>query len=200
MQKQRQQQNLANDDHSCDASDADFSYDLVGKKGMESDDDVYMNEVEQASIEVGMDGNAAYMTGYFGQLGAPRGDGRTFVTPPRVQRPTNNIPIARPRNDIPFDEPDERPFDETTPVKSTPSTAAATKTNQIQYEKDDGVGDDSEAEDYPVGRNRSNNSRKSLEDDTEEDLTSFLRGRRKAKRAARKVRETRKQPPIAMEV
>jgi hypothetical protein len=39
-QKQRQQQNLANDDQSCDASDADFSYDLVGKKGMESDDDV----------------------------------------------------------------------------------------------------------------------------------------------------------------
>jgi hypothetical protein len=197
-QKQRQHQNLANDDQSCDASDADFSYDLVGKKGMESDDDVYTSEVEPSSIEVGIDGNAAYMTGYFGHLGGPRNDSRKLITPPRVQRPSNDIPNTRPRNDIPFDEPEERPFDEATPVKVTPPAAAsttATSAKQVQY----GAGDDSGAEDYPIGRNRSNNSRQSLEDE-KEDLSSFLRGRRKAKRAARKNRETRKQPPIAMEV
>ena len=208
--KDRQQQQQApSEPGSLSGSELDFSYDMVGNKGgLESDDDVYTSDFGQ-SIEVGMDGNAASVTGYFGFLGSkgrrtPEDD---LLSPPRVKRPKKGAAFDEPprrarSNDIPFDEPDERPFDETPNKTTIPPHAnvvsrageeAKIIANQVKYEKDEAV-----EVDYAIGRNRSNQSR-GKEDETE-DLSAFLRGRRSAKRASRKSREDRKQPPVSMEI
>ena len=219
--------NNNNCDVSCDGSDAGFSYDHVGWKGAESDDDLYTTE--SGAIEVGMDGSASFMTGYFGALGGGHRDGTTSsktTTPAKKTTPKKTTPAAttptpttgwgkREVNEIPFDESSmDTPFDEMPTAKSKlPTPASKSKlpapssmraeeqariiSNQVQYERDNA--DDDSAADYPVGRVRTNNSRKSADSDGE-DLSSFLRDRRLAKRTARKNRETRKQPPISMEI
>lgn len=211
--------NNNNHDDDGDQSDAGFSYEQVGRKGEESDDDLYTTT--SSAIEVSLDGSATFMTGYFGALGKGNRDGAnsTKAATKKTTTPTTRAPAAaapatkttttrvkREVNEIPFDESSvDRPFDETPPVKKALPAPASIRAgeqariiaNQVQYERDSGNIDSDE--DFPVDRSRSGNSRKSADSD-KEDLSSFLRDRRQAKRAARKSRELRKQPPVSMEV
>jgi hypothetical protein len=162
------------DSDNGDASDTDFSYDYVGRKNLESDDDPYVTDSEAVGIEVGLDGNAAIMTGYFGSSGNSK-------RLPELSSP----PTKLSSQDISFDEPEELPFDEqlsSEVAKPDAKTSrviedAAIIANQIQYERDDEISDD----DYHKNRNPTQKSRKGKDEETE-DLTSFLRGRRNAKR------------------
>ena len=213
--------NNNNHDDGGDESDAGFSYDHVGRKEAESDDDLYTTT--SSAIEVSLDGSATFMTGYFGALGRGNRNGtnstkaaakkKSTSTTPATKAPTTAAVTSttatrgkRAVNEIPFDESSvDRPFDEMPPVKKALPAPASIRAgeqarviaNQVQHDRDNGNIDSDE--DYPVGRTRSGNSRKSADSD-KEDLSSFLRDRRQAKRAARKSRELRKQPPVSMEV
>jgi len=146
---------------------SEFSYGNIGERdGMEdSISDIYM-DMEPGNIEVGVDGET------------------TFVTNMDLLRmlPAPAAAIATTRRDddddddyyygAPFDEPDERPFDEFTPKKKQPNKAAP-ELKQVIVEP--------EPKEVPVARSRSSRST-----EKEQDLTSFLRGRRQAKRASRR--------------
>ena len=151
---------------SCD----DFSYNHVGNKGMESDDDdVYTTDNESLSAKPGSGGNANYMKRFVTMLGGDQDDEDEYLEDEELAPAP--VPLGQPN----------RPFDE-------PSVERASRLNSnLGNAQNDYDGDGDDEENFATGRNRVDNGAESV-DAGQKGAKSLKRERRKDQYSTRKTR------------
>ena len=128
-------------------SDAEFSFSNVANKGMESDDDdVYTTDNEGPAAKAGSRTN---VQGYFNMLGGKKDEDEDEFLEDEELAPTPFSPMQV-----------KRPFDEASVELAAHKYGDLGTRAQLDY---NGDGDDDDAEDYRMGRNRSNKGKDSVD-------------------------------------